>query len=241
MTKRSQPSQMTAAPDLWLRLWDLGSALPGRLGYLSHSRTRRWREPAALIAFDAALASLGPDDICLDLGANVGRFTTRMAATGAQVHAFEPDPLAHEALARATAHLPNVTRYAAAIGPEDGTASLSRPHDFATAPLSRTTGSSLVRRGRKMEPGAGLDVPVIGLFGFLDGLPRPAAIIKMDIEGTEWAILDKIMQGRSLDRFNRLFVETHERFDTWTLMPRLRRALAFAARTAHPDINLYWQ
>jgi FkbM family methyltransferase len=232
---------MTPGPDLRLRLWDLGTMLPGRPGYLCHSRTRAWREPAALAAFDAALATLGPGDICLDLGANVGLFTARMAATGAQVHAFEPDPLAHEALTRATAHLPNVTRHAAAIGVEDGTASLSRPHDFAADPLTRTTGSSLVRRGRKMQPGAGLSVPVTGLFGFLDGLPRPAALIKMDIEGAEWAILDQIMQGRGAGRFDRLFVETHERFDTWALMPRLRRALAFAARTPHPEINLYWQ
>lgn len=223
-----------------LRLLDLLSWLPGPIGHVAHIYTRPAREPAAQAAFTAVLERLGPGDICLDLGANVGLFTTRMAATGATVHAFEPDPLAFATLQPKVADLPNVVLHNAAVGAADGTATLARPKDFESDPLFKTTGSSIARTDPRKMDATGVTVPVIGLFGFLQALPARAALIKMDIEGAEWAILDEIARGRGLDRFDHLFVETHERFDPWRLMPRLRRLMAFAERTEHPRIDLYW-
>ena len=36
-------------------------------------------------------AALGPGDVCIDLGANIGEVTVPLAETGATVHAFAPD------------------------------------------------------------------------------------------------------------------------------------------------------
>ncbi len=90
------------------RLLEIGAALPGRFGYLFHMRLHAHRAPQAQALFDAALARLGLGDHCLDLGANVGSFTARMAETGATVHAFEPDRAAFEALSKCVEGMDNV-------------------------------------------------------------------------------------------------------------------------------------
>ncbi len=224
------------------RLYELGAALPGRFGYWFQKRLQLHRAPLAQAEFEAALAEMGPDDHCLDIGANVGAFTARMAASGATVHAFEPDRAAFEALTERVAGRKNVVLHHAAIGVEDGTAILNRPKRYDQEPLRKSVGASLVRKGRRwMDPAFSEEVKVVGFFDYLDRLPKPAAIVKMDIEGAEWPILEAIEQGRGRDRFEMLFVETHERFNTWALMPKLRRLTAFAAALESPRINLHWE
>jgi FkbM family methyltransferase len=231
-----------AETDLRGRIIEAGTALPGPAGLWFRKRLQARRAPEAQAAFDAALARLGPGDICLDLGANVGSFTERMADTGATVHAFEPDAAAFEALSARLAGRDNVVLHQAAIGAEDGTAVLNRAKRYDAEPLRKSVGSSIVRSGRRwMDPAFSEEVRVIGLFGYLDGLPRAAAIVKMDIEGAEWPILEAIAAGRGAGRFDALFVETHERFAPWRLMPVLRRLSRHAARTRHPYINLHWE
>lgn len=234
---------MTAATDtLADRMIQIGAGLPGPFGYFFYKKLHARFEPAANADFEAALAGLGPDDICLDLGANIGTFTARMAASGATVHAFEPDRAAFDALSKNLKAHANVVLHNAAIGAEDGTAILNHPKRYDQEPLRKSVGSSLVRKDRRwIDAQFSEEVRVIGLFDYLDKLPRPAAIIKMDIEGAEWPILDAIRAGRGLDRFDALYVETHERFDTWRLMPQLRRMQAFAASLDRPRINLHWQ
>ncbi len=224
------------------RLCDLGSGLPGRFGYWFQKRLQQRRAPRAVAEFEVAVAALGPGDICLDLGANVGAFTERMAATGASVHAFEPDSAAFTALKKRVGPRQNVVLHNAAIGVEDGTAILNRAKRYDQEPLRKSVGSSVVRTGRRwMDPAFSEEVKVIGLFDYLDALPKPASIVKMDIEGAEWPILDAIHQGRGLDRLDAVFVETHERFNTWLLMPKLRQLTVFAATLDHPRINLHWE
>jgi FkbM family methyltransferase len=224
------------------RIYQAGSALPGPFGYWFQKRIQLKLAPLAHRAFEAAIDALGPDDICLDLGANVGVFTARMAETGAQVHAFEPDSAPYEALEKRVAGMDNVVLHNAAIGVQDGTAVLNRAKRYDKEPLRKSVGSSVVRTGRRwMDSTFSETVKVIGLFDYLDQLERPASVVKMDIEGAEWPILEAMHQGRGLDRFDMLFVETHERFNTWALMPKLRQLNAFAAGLEHPQINLHWE
>jgi FkbM family methyltransferase len=225
-----------------LKWLEFGSKMPGPLGSYFHSRTRPIREADAFREFEAVLDTLGPDDICLDLSANVGLMTKMMADTGASVHAFEPDPTAFAALEAAVGHRDNVILHNAAIGVTDGLAMLNRAKNYESDPLRKSLGSSVVRTdGWSMDKRLKVEIPVIGLFAFLETLPRPARIIKMDIEGAEWELLEQMESGLGLDRFEHLFVETHERFNTWVLMPRLRRYLRFSANTNGPNINLYWK
>ena len=50
------------------------------------------------LQFDVIFDSLKSGDICIDCGANVGTITSQMAAKGAIVYAFEPNPHAFKVL-----------------------------------------------------------------------------------------------------------------------------------------------
>ncbi len=89
-----------------------------------------------------------------------------------------------------------------------------------------------------MDPKNFVDVPQIDLFAFIAGLPERPALIKMDIEGAEWPILERVMTGER--PFDALFVETHERFNPWRDMPRLNRFRRFAETCTDAYLNAYW-
>jgi FkbM family methyltransferase len=194
---------------------------------------------AAFAAFDAAVAALRPGDLAIDLGANAGLFTQPMALTGADVMAFEPDPHAFALLQQRVGGHANVTLIAAAAGAEAGHVQLYRHRDFATAPDRRTTSSSLIVDKRNVDPTQAIQVEVKDFTAFLQGLNRDVALLKIDIEGAEVALLERLLADPVANRIDRIFVETHER-----MLPELAArtlALKTAAKArAKPVINWDW-
>lgn len=215
--------------------------LPGPLAYRYYRKSKAVRARASAAAFDRALATLDAGSTVLDLGANVGKFTRILAATGARVHAFEPDPETVGVLRGAVADLSNVTVHHAAIGAGAGTVRLYRAKGYAQNKQVKSLGASVTRTDPfAMDLRHPIDVEMVDFFEFLAGLERPAALVKMDIEGAEWPILDALASGRGAGQLDTLFVETHERFNPWRDMPRLRRLMRFAETSQHPRIDLNW-
>lgn len=192
---------MSASPPgplaVWLAAWRRGR--------------RRWKRVAiAERRFFEAVLELGPSDVAIDCGANAGFYTRHLARSGAQVHAFEPDPVAFEALQAATRGLPNVTLHQAAVTLSDGHAALRRAEHFASAPLRRTVASTLIEGDHDGRREA-LTVRTVDFPAFLRSLPTPPRLVKMDIEGAEVAILEALFASGEIDRLGEVFVETHER------------------------------
>jgi len=201
-------------------------------------RLRKQHWPEVKAQFDAVLARLDADALCLDLGANVGDFTRQIAATGAEVHAYEPDPHAFALLQKNVGHLPNVTLHNAAIAGEDGTLDLIRNARFDEDPDHFTVGTGAYR-STVNAPGETITVPAVGFAGLIRRLGRKVDLVKMDIEGSEVDILEALVGSDTLSRIGALFVETHE-----AQMPDLRdRTLAVRQRLAgldQPLICLDW-
>lgn len=111
----------------------------------------------------------------LDLGANVGLFGVFAAGRWpyTRITAVEPDPDNLDVLRRCVANAGRGDCWevvAAAAASADGTV----PFESGEASLSR------------IAPGAELEVPAIDVLARLSGVD----LLKMDIEGGEWAILD---------------------------------------------------
>ena len=211
-------------------------------GWLDAFNRRRRRQKAARKAeraFHTALLDIGPGDICVDCGANRGDVTAFMVRTGAQVHAFEPDPYAFSALQGRFGATPGVTLHAAAVGVSEGTATLHRAPGFAAEPGRLSESSSLLARPRSGADGETLTVPVIDLPGWLDALPVPPRMLKLDIEGAEVEILESLFAGDLIDRMGHVFVETHETQHP-ALARRTRALLAEVARRGWSHVNLDW-
>lgn len=119
---------------------------------------------------------VGEPEVVLDLGANVGASATWFAwrHPRARIIAVEPDPLNVELLRRNTAAYTRITVVDGAAAAAAGTVGLQRGQ---YSWLTRVSD--------------GDDVPAYGLADLLAGIDGRAAV-KMDIEGSEWAVLPTI-------------------------------------------------
>jgi FkbM family methyltransferase len=149
-------------------------------------------EPTAL----ARVASLvRPDDVCFDLGANVGLYSLLFARRARQVVAFEPSPrnLAFLVRTHAANRCENVTVVPWAVSDADGMTRFTAGPNIAQGHLS-TAGE---------QPTA-----TTSLDSFVRTFGVTPSLIKMDVEGAELAVL----QGASAllrEAAPRLVIEMH--------------------------------
>jgi FkbM family methyltransferase len=125
------------------------------------------------------------DDICFDIGGNVGFFSLLMAkrANLAVTHVFEPIPL-NAAMIRANAELNgfnNIIVNNVAMGSEEGNVAFSVSTDSAYSSM-RATG--------RIAEAKSIDVPLITLDKYVErsGVNR-VDIMKVDVEGAEDMVL----------------------------------------------------
>lgn len=185
--------------------------------------------------FAGVFAMLKPGDIVLDCGANVGSMTARFVQRGAHVHAFEPDPVAHETLSGKFADHPLVTIHNAAVGTEDGEAVLFRIDSFEDNPTGHTVSSTLFAQEGNYHD-SGVKVKIVDIVTFIKTLTahhREIALLKLDIEGAEVEILEALAEQKMFDQIRYTLVETHER-------KRPEAAARFAALRAAAAENPTW-
>lgn len=210
--------------------------------FLKYHLYNRWfGKPTwnAAYLFERAVQRLQPGDIVVDAGANLGDITSTMAATGAIVHAFEPDPYAFEQLHRRVGHLENVRLYRKALSDTAGVARLYRAKTFSDDPALWSQSSSLFADKSNVTTDESIEIEQLGVVEFLRDLDRPVRIMKIDVEGAEVPILEAIISNGLMDRIDRIFAETHEK-KIPQLAERTER-LRREARARWPDrINLDW-
>ncbi len=187
-------------------------------------------------------AMLKPGDLAVDCGANMGLITAQLAATGADVVAFEPDPFAFSVLVEKFGAFPNVELINAAVGIGTGTVRLMRADNFGTNPVGASVKSTILDGGRKIDAENMIDVPLVDFPAFLreqagaDGI----AFVKMDIEGAELDILEVMDRDGLFAHVRCLVAETHERKFSH-LRPRYRALRSgFAERYPAAKVNLDW-
>lgn len=209
------------------------------------ARRRRQRELRKAQAFgmlEGLCAGLTADSVCVDCGAHYGTITTRLARTGARVHAFEPDPHSFAQLTAAAGDLPNVTLHNAAVSVAPGTLTLWRNHLFDSNTAEGSTGSTIIAENKDRNPDNAVTVPAIDLPAFLaDLLARHGrlAFLKIDIEGAEVEILERLVQTDILPRINLTVVETHQwLFPQW--QDRYDALDRIAAERPDLRLNLHW-
>jgi FkbM family methyltransferase len=191
-------------------------------------------------AFDRAVAGLTPSDIALDCGANVGLYTVNMAGSGAEVHAFEPNPVAFEKLSQATASYRNVRLYRAAVTTEPGDVTLYLHKRAKLDPVYYSTGSSLLAGKPNVREDRSVTVEGIQLSRFIRNLGRPVKLLKMDIEGAEVAVLNQLLDEGLERSIGQAFVEVHDRGISDLVEPtqKLRERLA---KLGASHIRLDWR
>lgn len=207
-----------------------------------HAGKKNVASPAKRAAwdFEQLARRLTPNDVAIDCGANLGFYTEMLAHRGARVFAFEPDPLAFEQLRERCRPYPNVTLVPKAVGAKADTAVLYRTKDFDTNPLEKSQSSSLLSFKPNLDLESGIAVEQIDLVDFIRALDRPVTILKIDIEGAEFDLLDALIKAGCMEKVRHTFVETHDH-----KIPGLeeagRRLRALIAERGLTGINLDWR
>jgi FkbM family methyltransferase len=162
-------------------------------------------------AFDRVVAAMTAQDVAIDCGANVGLFTVPMAETGAEVHAFEPNPDAFQELERVTKGYANVTLHQAAVTAEPGPVDLYLHKRADDDPVFWSKSSSLLADKSNVREDQSVRVEGIQLGRFIQDLGRPVKLLKMDIEGAEVDVLNQLLDEGLHESIEHAFVEVHDR------------------------------
>lgn len=203
---------------------------------------REVKEARAAGVLEGLCAALGPQSLCIDCGAHYGTVTSRLAATGAAVHSFEPDPHSWQVLTETCGHLPNVTLHNAAVATQAGTLTLYRNADFGKNRDRGSTGSTIMAENRDALPDTAHQVQAVDLPAFLRAQIEKAGritFLKLDIEGAEVDILETLVRTDILTRINLTVVETHGwLFPQWK--DRYAALKQIAAERPEFNLNLGW-
>src|SRR3546814_15909080 len=77
-------------------------------------------------------------------------------------------------------------------------------HEFAeTDPVKWSTGSSLLAFKGNVREEDFVTVEAVDFAAFLEAMDRPVALLKMDIEGAEVAVLERLLERGLHDRIER--------------------------------------
>lgn len=151
-----------------------------------------------------------PGDLVVDAGANIGYMSVLAATAGAHVMAFEPNPELQ----------PILRQNLGARGEVRPVALGAHPHQAVlVAPDPSAHNSGLARLGTSTDAGA-VPVQVETLDEELRG--RSVAILKLDVEGSEGAVLEGAMSALKDRRLRHIIFEDHHgaRSPVMTLLQR---------------------
>lgn len=181
---------------------------------------------------------LMPGEIAVDLGANVGKITERMARPGVIVYAFEPDPRAFQKLQERFKDRPEVICIPKAASDHAGRAPIYFHTEYAKDPITWSVASSLFREKGNVNQDTFVEVDVIDIARFILTLEKPISLMKIDIEGEEIRVLNKLIESGLYKRIKHIVVETHER------LPFLKEPTARLKKTISSkgikNIDLNW-
>ena len=184
---------------------------PRRIPTLNRLRLekRRWHGKNFGYRHRYAFDWLRRGDVVIDCGANIGKVTRLLHETGATVHAFEPDGVAFGELKRRFNGVPGVTLYRAGVGAEAGTLRLYSLQGREAGAVKGSVSSSLLADKPNVDTDAFEEVNVVDLADFIEVLDAPVALLKIDIEGMELAVLDRLLDRGLHERIGLILVETH--------------------------------
>ncbi len=201
---------------------------------------RKYRQKLAHGFIAGLKAVLGPEHVCVDCGANIGEITGALAPTGCQIHAFEPDPYSFGRLQENVGHYDNVHLYNQAVGVGKGSIKIYRKKGFEKDKEWNSLTTTTIVDDAQKENMEAVEVEQIDLEEFLLMILKKQEItfLKMDIEGAELAILNRLVQTDILTKIRATAVEIHP----WLFKgkPGFRELKLIAKHRPEFNLNLDW-
>ena len=154
--------------------------------------------------------SLKPGTLAIDCGAHIGEATEKMLNRGATVIGFEPNPHACQAYRENYGDHPNLTILPKAVWTEKSKLRLYLHQNSDEDEVHWATGSSLLDTKANINREKWIEVEAVDFIHFLQELDQPVTLIKMDIEGAECEVLEKLLDHGWHKKIGKILVETHD-------------------------------
>lgn len=162
-------------------------------------------------------ADLGPDSVIIDVGAWRGEVAQTLTDLyGARIYSFEPEPAFYADLERTFADNPKVSTYGYGLGARDETLLLEQDGQGSTV------------HGKLDGTNPTVEVQIRDIAAVLDELGIDHIdYIKINIEGAEFDLLERMAETGWLERTRYLLIQFHEWYDDadlrrWKLRRRFR-------------------
>lgn len=157
--------------------------------------------------FKELIKDLDSNSIVLDIGANIGIYSKLMAKTGAKVYSYEPNPFAFERLKENCKSYKNINLFNKAVSNENTTKKLFFHENHNADPIKWSTGSSIDSTKPNVSSDS-VEVECVDIYKILEG--KSFDIVKIDVEGHEIEILNRIIDKDLIQNFKNIFVEMHD-------------------------------
>jgi len=147
--------------------------------------------------------------IGIDCGANVGLVTQDLLNHCDHVYCFEPNPFAFKVLESRLSGLKNVTCFNKAVLDRQDKVKLFFHENSHKNEVEWSTGSSLLDFKGNVLKEKFIEVEAVDLCQFIKKLDSPIEILKIDVEGVEYGIVNKLIDTELIYDIKNVFVEVH--------------------------------
>ena len=176
---------------------------------------------------------INTDDICIDCGANAGLITDIIVKLGGVCYAFEPSITAFHILSRKYKDNGRVTLMQMAVSDKNGEAA------FYTNGSADESATIFYCDPNKKQS---YHVRTVRLVEFINTLLTDndeIYLLKIDIEGSEFEVLDDIIKTGSYKKIRHILCETHEK-SYKHLIPKKKHMLSVLQKENITNIHIDW-
>ena len=142
-----------------------------------------------------------------NVGANEGQELKKLVKIGCEVHAFEPHPIFYSELLNEYGSYENIHIHNKAAWHSDGEAFLY----FKRSQHARNGGSSLRSDKTNINRKLKTKVKTIDIANYIMNLNKKIDLFWMDVEGSEYDILEHLYDRDAYRKINNIFFEDHLR------------------------------
>ena len=193
---------------------------------------RVYRQAKELIEIE----DLDKNSLIIDAGSSYGHVIRAIAPTGCQVYSFEAHPLFYGFLVRDYSDLENVVLSNKAVWCENEV----RKFYFKESREDLNGGATLMsEKSNITNPGLGQDVECFDLSEFILNLDKDVDVLKIDIEGAEYEVLNKLFDTGAHERVKSIYLEDHERKMRSYRYKNLKQEVVKKFSSVNKDLN-WW-
>lgn len=160
---------------------------------------------------------LDENSVVLDIGANIGRFTSVFARYKCKVYSFEPTRKTFDILLNRFKDMDNVVLKNSACWINNTKMRLYHHELSSYNDVYWSDGNSLIEKKTNVLRDDYEEVEAIDLSEFIFNLNQNINLIKMDVEGAEVELINHIIDTGAIDKVNYLICETHEKKNKFLL------------------------